>query len=186
MAYYEPDLVLETEHLILRALRRDDAAAIYRNINHDRDVLQFYVAPYMENESEASVESSVKYAEVAGVYVFAIVLKETGEVIGMINQCSKMNTYFRNVEIGYAIGKPYWNNGYCTEALKKVIELLFAKGVHKVICQHAVENVASGRVMQKAGMTFEGLKKDELFYLGRYWDVNSYYMINDKETGDEV
>ena len=45
MEYYDPELVLETEHLMLRALRRDDALAIYHAINHDREVLKYYVAP---------------------------------------------------------------------------------------------------------------------------------------------
>ena len=180
MAFYEPDLQLETEHLILRPLRRDDALAIYRNINHDRDVLQYYLAPYMENESEASVESTVRYSEMAGVYIFAIVLKETGEVIGMINQCNRTNEYMRNVEIGYAVGKPYWNKGYCTEALISMTKLMFARGVHKVFCQHILENRASERVMIKAGMKLEGLRKDELYYRGRYWDVNSYYILNEE------
>ena len=98
MEYYDPELVLETEHLLLRALRRDDASAIYHAINHDREVLKYYVAPYIEDEKDASVEGTVRYAETAGVYIFAIVLKETNEVIGMINQCNKMNPYFRNVE----------------------------------------------------------------------------------------
>lgn len=185
MTFYDPELVLETEHLILRKLERSDALAIFHLINHDKDVLKYYVAPYMENESEASVDGTVSYCEQAGVYAFAVVLKETGEVIGMLNQCNRANRYFNNIEIGYAIGKAYWNNGYCTEALGAMIKMLFEKGVHKVYCGHAIENKASERVMIKAGMKHEGVRKSELFYRDRYWDVNYYYMINeDKE--DEV
>lgn len=186
MAYYEPDLVLETEHLILRKLERSDALAIYHMINHDREVLKYYVAPYMATEEEASVEGTVTYSEKAGVYVFAMVLKETGEVIGMINQCSRANQYFNNVEIGYAVGRQYWNKGYTTEALLKFIELLFSKGVHKVYCGHIIENKASERVMIKAGMIHEGIRKSELFYRDRYWDVNYYYMLNEEDGADEL
>ena len=70
MEFYDPELVLETEHLILRKLERTDAMAIYHMINHDRDVLKYYVAPYMADESEASVEGTVTYCEKAGVYHF--------------------------------------------------------------------------------------------------------------------
>ena len=113
-------------------------------------------------------------------------LKETGEVIGMINQCNKMNPYFRNVEVGYAIARKYWNRGYCTEALVAMIDLLLSRGVHKVFCQHVLENEASEKVMIKAGMKKEGLRRDELYYRDRYWDVNCYYVLNDKENGNEV
>ena len=186
MEYYDPELVLETEYLMLRALRRDDALAIYHAINHDREVLKYYVAPYIEDEKDASVDGTVRYAETAGVYIFAIVLKETGEVIGMINQCNKMNPYFRNVEVGYAIARKYWNRGYCTEALVAMIDLLLSRGVHKVFCQHVLENEASEKVMIKTGMKKEGMRRDELYYRDRYWDVNCYYVLNDRESGNEV
>ena len=179
MEFYDPELVLETEHLILRKLERTDALAIYHMINHDRDVLKYYVAPYMANENEASVEGTVTYSEKAGVYAFAVILKESGEVIGMLNQCNRANRYFNNIEVGYALGKEYWNKGYCTEALKAFIRMLFERGVHKVYCGHILENKASERVMIKAGMIREGIRKEELYYRDRYWDVNYYYLINE-------
>ena len=184
MTFYDPELILETEHLILRKLEKSDALAIYHMINHDRDVLKYYVAPYIENESDASVEGTVNYCEKAGVYAFAVVLKETGEVIGMLNQCSQANKYFNNIEIGYALGKAYWNNGYCTEALKAMIRMLFEKGVHKVYCGHVTENKASEKVMIKAGMKHEGVRISELYYRDRYWDVNYYYMINEDRENE--
>ena len=89
-------------------------------------------------------------------YILAIVLKESGEVIGNILQCNGTNRYMNTVEVGYAIGKKYWNKGYMSEALKAMIDLLFESGVHKVNACHIPENIASGRVMEKCGMKYEG------------------------------
>ncbi len=181
--YYEPGAVIETGRLLLRPLEKSDALAIFRMINHDREVLRYYVAPYMEYESEASVDGTVNSCRERGIYCFAVVLKEEGRVIGMLNQCSVPNEYFPAMELGYALGKDYWNRGYCTEAMKAVTEFLFTKGVHKITCCHITENTASGRVMQKCGMKYEGIRKSELYYHGKYWDTANYYLLN---PADEV
>ena len=141
-------------------------------------MLKYYLDRYIEKEEDASVSGTLKFCDETKRYVFAIVLKETGEVIGMINQCSGMNRYFHNIEIGYAIGRKYWNNGYVTEALKAFIDLLFEKGVHKVYCGAIPENIGSIQVMKKCGMIYEGRKIDELYYRDRYWDVEQYYLLN--------
>ena len=174
--FYDPYAVIETESLLLAPLRKEDAKAIYHNINHDPEVLKYYLAPYIEKEEDASVDGTVEFCERAGRYAFAVILKETEEVIGMLNQCSAMNQYMHNIELGYAIGRKYWNQGYTTEALYAAIRFFFAKGAHKVFCQAISENTASIAVMKKCGMEYEGMKKDELWYHDRYWDTVSYYI----------
>ena len=56
---------------------------------------------------------------------------------------------------------------------------LFETGVHKVVACHIVENTASGRVMEKCGMKYEGRKIDDIFHRGRYNDTLNYYIINE-------
>ncbi len=178
MEFFDKNAVIETERLILRRLQLDDAVAIYHNINHDKEVLKYYLAPYIEDEKDASVAGTLRFCDETERYVFAIVLKETNEVIGMINQCSGMNRYFHSIEIGYAIGQKYWHNGYTTEATKAFIDFLFEKGTHKVFAGAIPENTRSIEVMKKCGMIYEGRKIDELYYRGRYWDVDQYYLLN--------
>ena len=60
------------------------------------------------------------------------------------------------VEIGYCIGQAYWGHGYVAEALKEVISYLFKEGYDLVRARHDKNNPHSGRVMQKAGMKYEG------------------------------
>lgn len=66
----------------------------------------------------------------------------------------------REIAIGsYVLAYDYWNNGYLTESLKAVITELFNDGVETVIADHHVENIASGRVMEKCGMKFTHFSK---------------------------
>lgn len=176
---FDASVRLDTPHLTLRNLRYSDANGIFRNIANDRDVLRYYIMNYSDDRSSFSLEGTVDYFARSKRYGFAIVEKDSGEVIGMIHQCSSADEVFRTTEIGYALGKRYWNRGYMTEALGAVIDFLFSKGIHKVICTHIVENTASGRVMQKCGMIpEEGIRKEELFYGGSYRDLKVYYKLN--------
>lgn len=170
--------VLESEHLILRFPKEEDKQSLFENINHDRDVLKYYMDSYLENPEDYDFERLNDSFTKNKMYVFSIVLKESGEVIGLINQCNRTNQFMNTIEVGYAIGKKYWNKGYATEAMKAMIDLLFENEVHKVTACHLEGNEASGRVMQKCGMIFEGIRKDEVYYRGRYWDTYNYYILN--------
>ena len=179
MEYIE-NKIIETENLIMRPLESSDAEALFNNINHDKEVLKYYIAPYIEDLKDASIDGMIEGCKLHKRYAFAIVIKENNEVIGMLNQCNKPDYVFRNLEIGMAIGQQYWNKGYGSEALKAAIEFFFSVGIHKVYAQHIIDNIASKRIMEKAGMIFEGIRKDELYYHDKYHDVGCYYMLNDK------
>ena len=181
--YYEPEAVIETDRLILRPPEESDAAPVFYRIKHDREVLRYYVDRYLERVEEADLSGMIASCRERGIYCFIMELKSDHTVIGMLNQCSVPNEYFPAMELGYALGKDYWNRGYCTEAMKAVTEFLFTKGVHKITCCHITENTASGRVMQKSGMKYEGIRKSELYYHGKYWDMANYYLLN---PADEV
>ena len=179
---YDASARLETRNLILRAMRYSDADGIFTNIANDREVLRYYIMNYAPSRSDFSLDRTVDFFNSSKRYGFSIVEKSSGEVIGMIHQCSSADEIFRTTEIGYALGRRYWNRGYMTEALDAVINFLFSKGIHKIVCSHIVENAASGRVMQKCGMTPEdGIRKEELFYNGRYCDLKVYYKLNPNE-----
>ncbi len=179
MKEFNEKAVLKTEHLTLRFLEEDDKEAIFSNINHDEEVLKYYVASYEEKPEDFSLKNLIERFKQNEMYIFAIVLRESGEVIGNILQCNRPNYCMHTVEVGYAIGKKYWNKGYMSEALKAMIGFLFEKGVHKFVACHMIENAASGRVMEKCGMKYEGRKIDDLFYHGRYHDTLNYCIINE-------
>ncbi len=175
---FNPKAVIETERLILRFMRVEDTHDIFVNINHDQDVLEYFIDKYREKEEEMTLNKTINYCLENERYLFAIELKETHEVIGMILQCSASNQIFNFSEVGYAIGKKHWNKGYVSEALKAMIDFLFSLGVHKVIASHLIGNNASKRVMEKNHMIFEGIRKEEIYYHNKYHDVAYYYLIN--------
>ena len=175
---FNPDVVLRSKRLILRYLNVKDTHDIFININHDKDVLEYFIDKYVEEESEMTLNKTIEFCKENHRYLFAIELAETHEVIGMILQCSTPDRVFTTSEIGFAIGKKYWSNGYATEALETVMSYLFSIGVHKIVVSHIVGNIASKRVIEKCHMIYEGGRVDEVFYHDQYYAVDYYYLIN--------
>ncbi|MBP5727767.1 MAG: GNAT family N-acetyltransferase [Clostridia bacterium] len=90
-------------------------------------------------------------------YCWAIVLKETGEVIGTV-AAPTVPERTECVEVTYAVGSAWWGKGLAPEALKAVMDFLFDRvGVNRIEAGHDVRNPNSGRVMEKAGMLKEGV-----------------------------
>ena len=175
---FNPNIKIETKRLILRFMDVRDTHDIFVNINHDSDVLTYFIDKYREKEEDMTLDKTIKFCLDNERYLFAIELKETHEVIGMILQCSTANATFNSSEIGYAIGKKHWNKGYVTEALKAMIDFVFSLGTHKVVVSYLLGNDASKRVIEKNHMIFEGIRKEEIFYHDKYHDVAFYYLIN--------
>ncbi len=139
---------LETRRLILREVRESDAIPLYHMIYHNPNVLKTFLARYMENENQANVTNLLDFQQ-SGKLIYIIEIKQSHEVIGMLLQ---QDDHSNTIELGYAIGEPFWNHGYTTEAMKEVIFHLFQDGYTKVTAQCFRENLASMRVMQKCGM----------------------------------
>ena len=75
-------------------------------------------------------------------------------VIDVVGEITETQTKI----IGYVLGEKFWNKGYMTEALDAVIAYLFdATAVNRIEATHDIANPGSGKVMEKAGMTFEGI-----------------------------
>ena len=64
-----------------------------------------------------------------------------------------------NPVIGYCSGRAYWGNGYMTEALRAVCAALFAEGYETIVIEAVEENIASNRVIQKAGFSYVGSRQ---------------------------
>ncbi|MCB8836651.1 GNAT family N-acetyltransferase [Aurantimonas sp. VKM B-3413] len=142
---------LVTPRLRLRPVAKTDAEAI-ANLISDRDVAKMLSRvpwPYHLEDAEAFI------ANHGDEIVFAICPKAGGDLAGL---CSlKLNPEVRRAEIGYWIGRPYWGNGYATEAAQSVIDYGFvALDLRAIDVSCRVINEASRRVIWKCGFHFCG------------------------------
>jgi RimJ/RimL family protein N-acetyltransferase len=113
-------------------------------------------------------------------YIFCIESKFDRQFIGLIAlNLGKEN--YKSGEVWYKTNPVYWGNGYTTEALIKVMEFGFNElGLHRIEAGCAVDNIASIRVLEKVGMTREGMKRQNLPIRGE-WKDNYFYAILDEE-----
>lgn len=146
---------IETERLCLRYWEESDAEVLYE-MAKDPDVGPACGwQPHKDIEETKTVLKNILMND----WTYAIVLKETGAVIGLIshgsNQVSRRCENENQVEIGFWLGKAYWGNGYMPEACKQVIKYCFENlQVEKVWCGHSITNEKSKRVQEKCGFKF--------------------------------
>jgi [ribosomal protein S5]-alanine N-acetyltransferase len=122
----------------------------------------------------AFVESRYRNGEPVG---HAVVDAATNRMIGTCGVASYSEQHER-AEIAYAISAEYWNKGYITEAARAVVDDAFRvlKLNRLQSCCH-VDNVGSRRVMEKLGMTYEGILRDYFKFQGRYDSVRFYSLL---------
>ncbi|MDD6879900.1 MAG: GNAT family N-acetyltransferase, partial [bacterium] len=135
----------------------------HRSLGDSRDYLRFVLRQYRNGEPS----------------VWGIVSKDSGRVIGTIGY---MTYVWENltVEVGYSLARSHWNRGLMTEALQAVIDATFQNiYIHRIEAQHDVRNPASGRVMARCGMQYEGLLRDRVFNKNHFVDISLYAILYD-------
>lgn len=150
---------LQTERLALRRFQLEDAEAFYQNVTSDSKVNKFLTWSLHKSEEETRelIIDWVERYENPERYCWAIVLKETGQIIGTIAAPTVKNRT-ETVEVTYGIGSAWWGLGIVTEALIEVIRYLFEEiKVNRIEAGYDVNNPASGRVLEKVGMQKEGV-----------------------------
>ncbi len=150
---------LETERLMLRRFRPDDAAAMYNNWASDDEVTKYLMWPTHSSieVSEYVTNDWVNSYSKDDYYQWAIVLKENGdEPIGSISMVNS-NENLSMVHIGYCIGRKWWHKGITSEAMKALIDFFFdVVEANRIESRHDPRNPHSGNVMKKCGMKYEG------------------------------
>jgi RimJ/RimL family protein N-acetyltransferase len=107
---------------------------------------------------------------------FAIVLRDSGKLVGSV--ALSTSARFQRAELGYWIGKPYQNNGYATEASEAVLEYGFLSlNLNRIHASHMRRNPASGRVMEKLGMSREGCLRQHAERDGIFEDLEVYGLL---------
>ena len=163
---------METERLIIDPIRETDKADYFHNISHDKMVLETFICRYAESMETFDFSSYPGRKD-----LFAIRLKETGRLIGIILYSDEKED---SCEIGYGLGSSFWGRGYATEAVRRFLDYIYKKkGFRTVYASFFTGNDASRRVMEKCGMRFHHVSPKELEYLGKARDLTYYSITKD-------
>lgn len=152
---------IETERLILRRFTVEDAGDMYKNWASDPEVTKYLTWPPHESVefTKSLLADWVKEYEKGEVFHWAITWKDSGEVIGDISVV-RLDEEVEAAEIGYCMARRLWGQGIMPESLTAVENYLFDEAdLNRVGACHDPENAKSGRVMQKAGMQYEGTRR---------------------------
>ncbi len=154
---------IESERLLLRKPRLEDARAIFESWAQDQDVTRYLTwRPHERIEqTQEFIRGCLRAWEGETRFPYMITLKETGEVIGMIDpriEGPKMG-------IGYGAARAHWGKGYVTEATRAIIDWAFQQpSMYRVYATTDIENVASRRVLEKVGMQCEGILRKYILH----------------------
>ena len=172
---------LETKRLVLRPFGPGDAAEVQRLVG-DRAIADTTLNiphPYLSGMAEEWISKHPgAFTEGKGVF-FAIARKADGALLGAISLTNMIAGH--QAELGYWIGRPFWNQRICTEAGQAVLRYAFTElGLVRVHARHLKRNPASGRVMQKLGMRHEGLRRQHVRKWDRLEDEELYGILKEQ------
>lgn len=147
---------IHCQRIILQPFKVSDAFFMFRNWANDPDVTRYMTWFPHENMqvTESVISSWVSDYSKPNFYQWAILLRQIDEPIGSIGVV-EMDEDAKSCELGYCIGKPFWHQGYTSEAVSHVIKFLFEQvKFEKITARHDVRNPNSGAVMMKCGMKY--------------------------------
>jgi ribosomal-protein-alanine N-acetyltransferase len=167
---------LSTDRLLLRPLHQSDAESIFEYARNPN------VSMYTLWEPHETVADSlafiVEYDRKKTPEPLGIALKDNpGKVIGTVG-CFWVSKPSKSMELAYAIAEQYWGKGIVAEASRAIVDYCFTNfDVQRIQSRCKTENKASARVMEKAGMTYEGTLKSAIFHRNRFWDMHYYSVL---------
>jgi [ribosomal protein S5]-alanine N-acetyltransferase len=171
-------LPLQTERLTLRPYQLADIPALVPLIGA-REVAATTLRiphPYTEDVAREFIALSEKDRESGRCARFCIVLRESGALCGGVGL--QIEAEHRRAELGYWIGVPHWGHGYATEAAFSMVKYGFENlELQRIFASHVTGNLASGKVLQKIGMRYEGCHRAHILKWGKFLDLEMYGML---------
>jgi [ribosomal protein S5]-alanine N-acetyltransferase len=168
---------LRTTRLVLRPFRMTDASAVQQLAGASEVASTTLNVPHPYEDGMADVWIATHPAAFASgaMATFAITtLDDT--LVGAISL--RLEPADARADLGYWIGVPHWGLGYATEAAIAVLAFGFdVLALHRIHASHLTRNPASGRVMQKAGLSFEGILRQHVLKDGHFEDLAKYGML---------
>jgi ribosomal-protein-alanine N-acetyltransferase len=170
--------MIETERLTLRPFELADAPAV-QALCGDIEVAQTTLLiphPYPDGAAESWIITNQGAANFGTRYTFAITNKINGSLYGCVSL--NLDKIHKRAELSYWMGKENWGHGYTTEAALNVIKLGFETiKLQRIWAAAMTKNPASIRVMQKAGMLYEGTFRQHILKWGSFEDLTFYGIL---------
>ncbi len=162
----------------IRKWKLSDAAALAVAVSNKkildnlRDGLPY---PYTEQDGENYISEMLSANEDE---TFAFAITADNKVIGSIGVFRQENIHRRTAELGYYISEEYWGKGIMTEAVKQICEYVFSKSdIIRIYAEPFAYNIASCRVLEKAGFQYEGTLRNNAVKNGKVIDMKMYSIL---------
>ena len=178
------EIRLAAGRLILRRFDESDIPEIVR-LADDPDISRNTLLiphPYEELHARRWMAVQKRERRTGKGLVFAVVLVSDRRLLGAVGLT--IDREHNNAGLGYWIGREFWGRGYATEAARAVVGYGFEMlGLNKIHGGHFADNGASGRVMEKIGMTVEGYQPRHVLRGGKYRDLVLYGILREQWEG---
>ncbi len=172
LSVFDQNPVIDGERILLRKIDRLDAEDMYE-YSKDPEVTRYllwnphpsivYTKRYVEDLKRQYREHTF--------FDFAVVLKEKRKMIGTCG-FTRLDPANRSAEIGYVLSPAYWNRGLAAEAVGMLLRWAFCDlFLNRVEARYMVENTRSRAVMEKNGMSFEGVRREGMLVKGSFRDI---------------
>lgn len=179
MITHEGTQQIKTERLLLRKIQPDDAEMVYMWMG-DPEVCKY-------ERWKPHPNSDYSYGYIIEVfdgyksdYTYQWGIELTGKLIGSVSIVN-INDYDQKAILGYCLARKFWSNGYTTEAVKAVLRYMFIEiGLNRIEASHSINNIASGRVLEKVGMFLEGQAKDYYFCNSGFQDSRLFGLTKEQ------
>ena len=188
MLVHQGTKTLETPRLVLRRFSKSDAPVMFAGWASDPEVTRYLSwAPHRDQSVtyELLLQWTKAY-ENPQEYNWCITLRETGQPIGSAGLV-EVNSPMAHADLGYVLARPFWGYGLMTEAAAAIVEYSYQTvGFHRLAAVHHVDNAASGAVMRKLGMRYEGRVREAYRdNKGQFIDVEQYAILRHEWAGTQ-
>lgn len=150
--------MFETERLFLRRLKDYDVDEIFK-MRSDEEIMRYIREPQMERKESLNwIKMISEKWDTERIGFCGVIEKKSKRFVGWCGLWRLKET--DEFEVGYAIAKDFWGNGYATEAARKCLEYGFEElNLKKIVAVASPENQASQNVMKRLGMNYAGISK---------------------------
>ena len=179
--FFESHPTLETERLVLREVTVADATDLFDYFG-DPEIFRYALdaAHNTVQQTEEVLRRCPGFVALHDSFRFAIERKSDRKAIGTIDLHSFAPEHHR-MEVGYMLAKSYWGHGYMSEAIREVIRFGFEEmGMHRIEAECETENIRSGRLAERCGMTREATLVENEINKGRFVSNYVYAIVREK------